>query len=111
MISFVQILGIIFGLIMLYTTFFHYKRKEFGKLQFFLWGFIWVSFLFIVIFLQTTSGIIQRFGFMRPLDFLVIVALVIITFLTFYNYTSLNAIRKKLEKKIREESLKDLSKR
>lgn len=108
MISFAQILGIIFGLIMLYNTFFHYKRKEFGRLQFFFWGFVWTSLLFVVIFLQETSGVIQRFGFMRPLDFLVIVALVIITFLTFYNYTSLNALRKKLEKKTREDSLKDL---
>jgi hypothetical protein len=108
MISFVQILGIIFGLIMLYNTFFHYKRKEFGKIQFILWGFIWTSFLFIVIFLRIASGIIQQFGFIRTLDFLVIVALVIITFLTFHNYTSLNALRKKLEKKTREDSLKDL---
>lgn len=106
--SFIQALGIIFGLVMIYTTFFHYKRNEFSVSQFLFWGFIWISLLFVVIFPKMATNIVQYFGFVRTLDLLVVLAIIIIIFLTFYNYVTVNKLKKNLEKNVREESLKCL---
>lgn len=104
----VQILGVIFGFLMIYLSFLYYKRKEFSKLQFLSWELLWILFLSIVFFPEIISGFTKKFGFIRLMDFLVIIAFIIITFLTFCNYISLNRIKKGLEKKVREDALKGL---
>lgn len=104
----VQILGIIFGFLMVYLSFLYYKRKEFSKFQFLFWELLWVLFLSIVFFPEIISNFTKKLGFIRLMDFLVIVAFMIITFLTFHNYIDLNKIKKSLGKKVREDALEDL---
>ncbi len=104
----VQILGIIFGLFMAYFSFLHYKRREFKKVQFLFWETIWICFALVVIFPQITSGIIHKLGIARVMDLLTILGFMLIVFLTFYNYTTLNKLKLKLEEKIREDALRGL---
>ncbi len=104
----VQILGVIFGLFMAYFSFLHYKRREFGKIQFLFWETVWSGFILVVIFPQITSGIIHKLGIARTMDLLTILGFMLIVFLTFYNYTTLNKFKRRLEEKIREDALKDL---
>jgi hypothetical protein len=106
----VQIIGIIFGLFMVYLSFLHYKRKEFNKLQFLIWEIIWICFLFIAFFPNIISGVTKKLGFIRVMDFLTITGFIFIALLTFYNYSSLNKIKKSLEQKVRKEALSDLDK-
>jgi len=106
----VQILGIIFGLLMIYFSFLHYKRQEFGKLQFLFWEILWLSFIIVVIFPKITHNLIHQLGLARTMDFLTILGLMFITFMVLYNYFALNKIKQKLEEKVREEALRDLKK-
>lgn len=106
----VQILGIIFGLFMAYLSFFHYRRRVFNKAQFLFWTILWLGFVVIVIFPEIVQGITKKLGAVRTMDLLAIVAFMFVTFLTFYNYLTLNKIKQKLEKTVREEALKDLQK-
>lgn len=106
----IQILGIIFGLFMVYLSFLHYKRGEFGRGQIFFWEILWFGLIFLVLFPKTVGGIIEKLGIVRAMDLFVILGFIFIIFLTFYNYTTLAKIKQKLEKKVRNEALKDLKK-
>ena len=110
MISGVQILGIIFGFLMVYLSFLHYKRKEITRFSFVIWEFIWIFFLFIVFFPKSISNLTQELGFIRPMDFLVIVAFMLITVLTFHNYISLSKVKRSLEIEVRKEALREQNK-
>ena len=108
MISGIQILGIIFGLLMTYFTFLHYKRKDLQKAQFLFWEILWLCFITIVIAPTLTGGLVKKLNVTSIMDFLTITGLMFITFLTFYNYINLNKIKIKLEEKIRKEALQEL---
>lgn len=106
----IQILGIVFGLLMTYLVFLHYKRKEFGKGQFFFWQTIWIVFILVVLFPGITTGLINKLGVVRTMDLLTIFGFMFITLLVFYNYFTINKIKKKLERTTREQALKEIKK-
>lgn len=108
MISFVQVLGIIFSLAMLYGTFINYKKKGFGKVEFYFWEIVWCILLLIIVFPRFSDRIVQKMGFVRTLDLLVIGAIVILTFFSFYNYVGLKRMKNNMEEKIRDEAIKEL---
>lgn len=108
MIMGIQIIGVIFGLIMGYFVFLHYKRKEFNKFQFLLWEFIWFGFIIVILFPRITGSFIHQLGITRSMDLLTILGFMFLTILTFFNYTVLNKLKRKLEENVREESLKNL---
>lgn len=106
----VQILGAAFGVLMTYFCFLHYKRREFSRPQFLFWQIIWLAFIVVVLFPGLTQGVIHKLGIVRTMDLLTILGIMFVSLLTFFNYVSLNKLRKKIEDKIREESLKELEK-
>jgi len=106
----IQILGIIFGLLMAYWCFLHYKRGEFGGVQFLFWEVLWLGFIFIILLPKTTDILVQKLSVDRAMDLFIIIGFMFIAFITFYNYMVINKIRQKLEGKIRKEALKDLEK-
>jgi len=110
MISGVQILGILFGVLMVYLSFLHYKRREFNRFSFLVWESVWMLFLFVTLFPKTIGGFTQELGFVRLMDFLTITAFMLITVLIFHNYMALSKIKRSLEREIRKEALKDLNK-
>src|SRR3989338_5451689 len=95
----IQILGIIFGLLMAYFCFLHYKRREFGKVQFLFWEILWLGFIFVILFPKTTDVLVQELNVGRAMDLFIILGFMFITFLTFYGYTMINKIKRALEKK------------
>ena len=104
----IQILGVIFGILMAYLCFLHYKRREFGGFQFLFWEILWFGFIFIIIFPKITDIFVQELSITRAMDFFIILGFMFITFLTFYNYTAVNKIKRKLEIEVRKEALRDL---
>ena len=106
----IQIIGIIFGLLMIYFSFLHYKRQEFSKIQFLFWEIVWAGFIIVVIFPKITNGIVHKMGVNRAMDLLTILGLMFITFMTFYNYASIYKLKQKLEVKVRKDALKELDK-
>lgn len=104
----IQILGIIFGLSMIYFCFLHYKRHEFSKIQFLFWEILWSGFIFIILFPKITNFLLQELSIDRAMDFFIIIGFMFVAAITFYNYTATNKIKQNLERKIREETLKEL---
>lgn len=106
----IQILGVLFGLLLAYFCFLHYKRQEFSLVQFLFWESLWLGFIFIILFPKITDILLQRLSIDRAMDLFTILGFMFLIFLTFYNYTVINRIKRSLERKIREEALKEIDK-
>ncbi len=111
MISIIQILSVIFGLFMLYTMRVHTQKKYYSKSEAYFWTALWICFIYIALFPQTFSGVIQRLQIARVFDLLVIIAFMIVTFLAFQNRVEVRDLSGKLEKVVREKALNEKTKK
>lgn len=107
MISVIQLLSVLFGLIMLYIIQIHRRKNIFNLYEVFIWTSLWVGFIYVAIFPQTFSGLLQTLHIARVFDLLVIIAFMIITFITIQNRASVSKLQKKLEEIVRKRSLND----
>lgn len=107
----IQIIGLIFGLAMAYFIFLHYRRKEFSRMQFFMWEIIWVIYIIFILFPNISSGLIYRLGIVRAMDLFTILGFMFIFFFSFFNYFSILKIKNKIEENVRREALKELEKK
>ncbi len=102
----IQIVGVLFGLIMLYTTFLHGKRKEFTSKEGLFWIIAWIAFSLLVIFpnaLDFISKDILNIG--RTLDFLIIIGFGFLVGISFHNYLIVRKTENKVEKLVRKIAL------
>lgn len=106
----IQLLCIIFACLALFFTYIAYKRRDFNGKEMLLWVIVWLVFLGIAIFPQTVSPYIQNMGFARLMDFVVVIAFVVLFALLIHNYLVVKFLQKRIEKLVREEALKNLEK-
>lgn len=101
----IQILGLFFGLFMLYYSFLHFKRKEFTAKEFVFWIVLWIIFSYVAVFPAALDFIAQKLNLIRTLDLLIIVGFMALIAMFFYTYTLLRANQKKLEEVVRKVAL------
>jgi hypothetical protein len=102
----IQILGVLFGLFMMYYTFLHYKRKEFTIKEYGFWFIFWGLFVIITLFPQVLDPVLETLSISRALDFFIIGGFLFLIFVTFYTYTVVRKTQKKLEEVVRNVALK-----
>ena len=110
MLAGIQILGIIFGLVMLYFTFYYHKRKDFSKIDVFLWFLIWSSFIFVILLPKTVEWLIEPLHIIRVLDLLIIVSILTLFAIVFFMYWINRSNEKKIDELVRKIALKELDK-
>ena len=106
----VQIIGLLFGLFMVYYLFLHFKRKELKASEFGLWLILWIIFTLAVIFPVTLGPLSKFMGFARRLDMLVVIGFIFLIGLMFYNYIAIRKNQKKLEDVVRGIAIKKAEK-
>jgi hypothetical protein len=104
----IQIVGLLFALGQCYFTFLHYKRDEFTIREAFGWTLIWIAFGAVTMFPDVFQRLSGNVGTLRLLDFFTIIGFIVVLSISFYTYVNLDRLRKKLERAVRELSLKDL---
>ena len=108
MMTTIQIIAAAFGLFMAYMTFTNYKRKTFNRYQFVVWELLWLGFFLVTLLPDKFNFITEKLGISNAFNLFSIIAFVIILFLVFHNYILITKLEKKLEKRVREEALKQL---
>ena len=98
----IQIVGILFGLFMIYYSFLNYKRKEFTPKEIFFWSAVWMVFIVIAVFPNILDPILKIGGFLRVLDLLIISGFLFLIAAIFYTYTVTRKNQKKLETVVRD---------
>tara|TARA_Y100000310_G_scaffold345862_1_gene471700 strand:- start:11669 stop:12013 length:345 start_codon:yes stop_codon:yes gene_type:complete len=101
----IQFIGIIFGASMLYFTFVKFKRKEISYSELIVWFFGWVLLMIVAIIPGILDFIIAPLNFYRRLDFFVVFGFFVLLGLSFYNYTSMKKMERKLELFVRRSAL------
>ena len=102
----IQILGVLFGLFMLYYTFLSFKRKEFRKGEFIAWIFLWILFVIVTVFPGLLDPIVASLSISRTMDFFIIIGFMFLIGLGFYSYRITRKNQKKIENIVREIAIK-----
>lgn len=104
----IQILGVMFGVFMLYFTLVYFKRREFSLGFLIFWEILWTLLILISIFPHSTDFFLQELGLIRAMDFFMVGGFLIAFGLLFYNYVVIQRLKIKMEKIVRKEALKEL---
>lgn len=103
----IQFLGVIFGIAMIYFTFVKFKRKELDHFETALWCAGWTILIIVAVIPYALDPIIAPLNFYRRLDFFVVLGFFLLLSIGFYNYSSVKKMERKLETFVRQEALKE----
>lgn len=101
----IQFLGVTFGLGMMYFTFVKFKRRELSRMELMVWFTGWIILAIIALFPFALDRIIAPLHFYRRLDFFVVLGFFVLLGLSFFNYSTLKKMEKKVEVFVRREAL------
>ncbi len=103
----IQILGLLFGLFMIYITFISGKRREFTTKEGGFWIIVWVFFILVALFPRSLDFLIKGvLRLQRPLDFFIIAGFMFMIGFIFYSYTLIRKNQKKMEEIVRKMAMK-----
>lgn len=112
MIGFLQLVGVLFGLLMAYLTFVAFKKKQLSRPDFVFWELIWLAVIAIAFFSTfafTESEIfVKTIGAVRLLDFLTVAGFVVLFLVAFFTFKSVRQTQAKVEQIVEAVALKGL---
>lgn len=101
----IQIIGVLFGLFMLYYTYLHHKRKEFTIKEFCLWVLLWVMFIIISLVPWILDPIVKSLKIARVMDLLIIIGFMFLIGALLYTYVLVRNLQKNIEEIVRKIAL------
>jgi len=107
--SAVQVIGVLFGLALLYFTYVHQKRNEFNVKEWLMWSGLAICWIIVAAF----PGIIDSFTVprgVRTMDFLIILGFMFLIYATLHIYTVLRSTQHKLEDLVRNNDMAEAQK-
>lgn len=103
----VQIIGLLFGLIMIYLTFLYYKKANYDKRGLIFWFLVWIGFIFLAMFPQMVYGVMGFLEIERTADFFYVSGFVLFSVVLFYVYNTTKKNQKQIEMIVRKVALKE----
>ncbi len=107
----VQILGVIFGLLILYVSFVYMKKREFTTKEFIFWAATSIVFMILSIFPHLVDPLVKGLKFGRTLDFFIVLSFMFLIATNFYTYTIVRSSQNKVEELVRKIALDDVKNR
>ena len=102
----IQIVGVLFGITMIYMTFVYHKKNEFSMKEFGLWLLLWFVFIFVTLFPTSLDFIVKKLSISRPLDLLIIGGFMFLITISFFTYSIARKTEKRVEEVVRKVALK-----
>lgn len=93
-----QVIGFGFALLMLFFTFYNYKRKRFTLTDLAIWAGVWLFFLAAVSFSNALESLLQPLQVVRVFDLIIVVGLGMVLAVSFIMY----GIVRENEQRVRE---------
>ena len=107
MLLMIQILGVIFGIGMLYLTYVYLRRKEFSIRDTIFWIIVWLGFIILIIFSGSANILLESLHIHRAMDLFVMIGFAVMSIIIFHLYVSYKRMNKKLEQLIRKIAMSD----
>ena len=101
----IQILGMLFGLLMIYITFLHAKRQEYSAKEYLVWMIVWIVFIIVSLFPNILDIFVIQFKFSRTLDLLIIGGFLFLIAVTFRTYNIVRKNQNKIEEIVRKTAM------
>jgi len=102
----IQIIGIIFGIGMLYLTYIYFRRKEFNTIDALFWLIIWLGFIILLIFSNSLNLILESLSIQSAMDLFTMIGFVVMMMIVFHLYISWRRLGKKIELLVRKIAIK-----
>lgn len=112
----IQILGTMFGVLMLYLAFLQLKRGEVNRAEHFMWTAFWILIIIAALFPQIFNSLLLSLNLYRAMDLYVIGGFLFLVATVFYLYGIVRATHKKMGKIVIqmaffEEKIKEIKKK
>lgn len=111
MVMLIQIAAVVLALGMIFMTYLHFKRKEFFVSDFIVWALIWIGFIFVVLFPESSKVILETFAIQGTLWFITIAAIIFLTVLVFYLHFTVRLMQRKLSLVVKNVALKPVKRK
>jgi hypothetical protein len=102
----IQILGALFGMLMLYVSYMNFKRRDFALVEGLVWMCAWIGFIIVSFFPDIISPLVKTLSLARAMDFFIILGFMFLVASIFYCYTLLRKMQKKMEQIVRKIAMK-----
>lgn len=103
-----QLILLAFALLMVYSLFLHWKKRNISSRVFFFWFFIFFVFVFIAIFPKILEPLLRELFIVRVMDLAMIGTFMILTYVTIENNIKIKNLENKIERMVRKISLEKL---
>jgi len=104
----IQLVAVVVGLLAIYLSTLYNKKKVFGRGEMAFWVITWLALIGVALFPHVVEPLRQGLGLERSMDFIMIVAFIVLFLITFYSYTINSRVERRLEELVRRLALKDL---
>lgn len=101
MVIWLQILGIIFALLMIYITLLFYRRNEIKFSDLIIWAPIWLFFLYGVVFPRSLDIFVQTFSVESAVELFTIAGFMFIIGIVFYLFKIVRVQQRKLKQVVK----------
>lgn len=109
--SIFQLGSAVFALCMLYVVQIHRRKLSLSMIEMLAWRSMWIIFIFLSLFPQSLTGVVDALHFARVFDLLLVMALMVLTILVVTSYFRQRENGKKLEDLVRSIAVKGHSKK
>ena len=103
----IQILGVLFGLAMLYVTYDYYRRKGLDLKDIAGWVVLWCTFILVILFPAALLFVSKKLNLTRAIDSIMIVSFVVMIYLIFNLYNRIKKIERNTEEMVEVIALRD----
>ena len=107
----VQIIGVLFGLFLLYMSFLNYKRRDFSIKEVLLWCLVSVFIIIFALVPNFLDPFLKSIGVIRLLDLLVILGILFVLLVSFYTYQITKETHKQVVELARHITMKEATKK
>lgn len=101
-----QMVLLLFAILMTYSLFLHWKKKNISNKFFFSWLIIFLVFVFLALFPKILEPLMRELFIVRVMDLGMIGTFMILTYVTIENNIKIKNLEKTIEKLVRKIAIK-----
>ena len=107
-IIYLQTILLLFALLMVYSLYLHWKKKNINTKMFSFWLVLFLIFIFIIFFPKILEPLLKELFIIRVMDLGMIGTFMILTYITIENNIKIKNLEKTIEKLVRKISVKKI---
>ena len=104
----IQLIACAFALAMAYLTYLDFRRRRFHTWALAFWLAVWAGVAAISLFPGIFGELSRSLRLARPMDLAVVLGILVLTAVTYHNFSTLHNLDRQLERLVREQALSQL---